>query len=235
MALAVLAAGTLPVAAQSPMDNALSHRIIAGWTQADGTRMAALELTLAPGWKTYWRSPGDAGIPPEFSWHGAGNLRDVHVHWPAPMVFWQSGMRSVGYQDRVVLPLSIVPRNAGRDMRLKGRVDLGICSDICVPASIEIDAALPEATQSRDPAIVAALAALPLSAREAGVTRTSCRLTPTGSGMKIEAQVTMPHAGGTEAAVIEPPTPEIWVSEAMAERRGDNLTVSAEMVGSASP
>lgn len=230
LALALLVIQLPSAGAQSPAERALSHRIIAGWTQADGTRMAALELTLAPGWKTYWRSPGDAGIPPEFTWKGARNLKAVHVHWPTPTVFWQAGMRSVGYHDRVVLPLSVVPRVQGKDVRLKGRVDLGICSDICVPTSISIDATLPADAHERSPSIVAALAALPLDAGEAGVTRAECELTPTNGGVQVKANLTMPTSGGTEEAVIEPPGPGIWVSEAVAERRGDQLTVSAEMV-----
>ena len=231
LTLAILASGMAPAHAQFATESPLSHRIIAGWTEPDGTRMAALELTLSPGWKTYWRSPGDAGIPPEFDWRGARNLRGVHVHWPTPEVFWQSGMRSVGYKERVVLPLSIEPRKPGEDVRLKGRVDLGICSDICMPASIDIDATLPAGRQDHSPAIVAALASLPLTAREAGVTGAVCRLTPTDDGLRIEARVNMPARGGTENAVIEAATPGIWVSEAVADRRGDVLVVTAEMIG----
>lgn len=232
--LSLLVAATGPGFGQSSPDQVLSHRIIPGWTQGDGTRIAGLELSLAPGWKTYWRSPGDAGIPPEFDWRGAGNLDRVHVHWPAPVVFWQSGMRSVGYKDRVVLPLSIVPQSPGGDIHLKGRVDLGICSDICIPASIDIDAMLPNQSDRRSPAIVAALAARPLSAEEAGLTVATCRLAPTETGLMVEAQLTMPSSGGREQAVIEAPAPDIWVSEAQADRRGDWLTVSAEMVAHAS-
>lgn len=228
---ALLLAFAAPLQAQSPTDGVLSHRIIGGWTESDGSRIAALELDLAPGWKTYWRSPGDAGIPPDFDWRGARNLDRVHVHWPAPVVFWQSGMRSVGYIDRVVLPLSVVPERLDQEVHLKGRVDLGICSDICVPASIDIDAILPASNQGRNPAVVAALAARPLSAQEAGVTRAACRLRPTETGMQVEAQITMPSSGGREEAVIEAASPEIWISEAAASRRGNDLTVSAEMIG----
>ncbi len=226
----LFASGMIPAHAQSSVDSVLSHRIIPGWIQKDGTRMAALELRLAPGWKTYWRSPGDAGIPPQFAWRGTRNIDAVKVHWPAPFVFWQSGMRSVGYKDRVVLPLSVVPTDAGRDVRLAGRVDLGICSDICVPASIDIDAILPAEASRRSPEIVAALAELPYTARDAGVTRAACRLTPTENGMHIEAQLTMPSSGGEEQAVIEPPSPGIWVSDASARRSGDQLVVAAEMI-----
>ncbi|THH34510.1 hypothetical protein E4Z66_18280 [Aliishimia ponticola] len=216
--------------AGDPTAGILSHRVITGWQQADGTRMAGLELTLAPGWKTYWRSPGDAGIPPEFTWNGARNLSGVHVHWPTPRVFWQSGMRSVGYAERVVLPLTLSPKSAGKDIRLKGRVDLGVCADICMPATIRIDSTLPSAESERSPEIVAALAALPFSAQEAGVRSAICALSPTADGLEVKATITMPAAGSAEEAVIEAQDPSIWVSEPSTSRSGQVLTVRAEMI-----
>ena len=61
------------------------------------------------GWKTYWRMPGDAGIPPQFDWSGSQNVKSVEVLWPAPQRFIDSGGETVGYKDRVVFPLRIVP------------------------------------------------------------------------------------------------------------------------------
>ncbi len=219
-----------PALAQDPLDNALSHRVLSGWTEADGSHMAALELTLAPGWKTYWRSPGDAGIPPQFDWRGARNVSNVHVHWPAPSVFWQSGMRSVGYSERVILPLSVAAKRSDRDIHLKGTMVLGICADICIPASISIDAVLPAGADTRTPGIVAALASLPFSAEEAGLKDARCRLAPIEDGMSLEATLRLPSTGGAEEAVVEPPTPGVWVSDAKTHRNGETLTVRADMI-----
>lgn len=221
-----------PVAslAGDPNAEVITHRIIPGWVQADGTHMAGLEITLAPGWKTYWRSPGDAGIPPTFNWAGADNLSGVRVHWPSPQVFWQSGMRSVGYDQRVVLPLTISPEQSGAEVRLRGSVNLGICSDICVPAHIDIDAILPPEADTKAPAIVAAIAAQPYSAKEASVSAARCRLTPTRDGMQVQADIDMPSSGGTEQAVIETSDPAIWVGEPTTARQGERLTIHAEMM-----
>lgn len=221
-----------PLWAQSPIDQVLSHRVIEGWMESDGSYVAGLELTLAPGWKTYWRSPGDAGIPPEFDWRRARNLGDVAIEWPTPTVFWQSGMRSVGYQDRVVLPLRLTPKRDGRSIHLRGEMTLGICADVCVPAEITIDTTLPPAAYTKTPSIVSALAALPYSEREAGVASARCHFTPTEDGMRVRAEIDMPSSGGTEQAVIETADPHIWVSEPETRRSGDRLTVSAEMMHS---
>ena len=113
-ALASLAAAT-PLAA-NPYSDHVSVRLLSGWQQADGSHLAGLELRLAKGWKTYWRSPGDAGVPPLFSWDGSGNVASVDVIWPRPEVFYQNGLRSIGYSDHVVLPLRIQPKGDGASL-----------------------------------------------------------------------------------------------------------------------
>lgn len=216
--------------AKDPLDGVVSHRVLPGWQQADGTYMAGLEIALAPGWKTYWRSPGDAGIPPLFDWRRARNVSGVHVHWPSPGIFHEAGMRSIGYTQTVILPLTIAPGHTDQEMRLRGTMELGICSDICIPASLEIDTILPAGPGTRSPQIVAALASLPYSAGEAGVRDAVCTLSAQDDVLRITAQVTMPSAGGDEAAVIEPGRTGVWVSEAETSRNGGVLSVSAEMM-----
>ncbi|MBN8919634.1 MAG: cytochrome C biogenesis protein, partial [Rhizobiales bacterium] len=71
---------------------------------------AGVEITLDPGWKTYWRNPGDSGIPPRFNFSASTNVRDVKVAWPAPARFADGVGMSIGYADRVILPLRIRPR-----------------------------------------------------------------------------------------------------------------------------
>ena len=88
--LALLAAPALA----TTQDDVLSAQLRPGWQMENGGHMAAVELQLAPGWKTYWRSPGDAGIPPTFDWSGSDNVRSVRIHWPAPLVFDANGMQT---------------------------------------------------------------------------------------------------------------------------------------------
>ncbi len=192
--------------------------------------MAGLRLTLEPGWKTYWRVPGDAGIPPQFSWKGAKNVRSVAVSWPTPKVYYDYGMRSLGYSGSVTIPLAIESKSKDADIRLKGTMRMGICSDICVPHQIDFDTTLAPPDPRPTPAIVAALASMPYSAREADVSKAVCTIAPSDDGMVIETRVTMPSTGGTEVAVIEPGNPQIWTSEPAASRQGDTLVARANMV-----
>ena len=220
----------LPVQAQNAYANPVKSEVLQGWDLPDGRRVAALRLTLAPGWKTYWRSPGDAGIPPSFDWSLARNLAGVAITWPTPSVYVDNGMRSIGYSGQVVIPLHVTPNRAGKPVRLHGTMALGVCADVCIPHEIDFDTLLDAPDASPTPAIVAAMADVPYSASEASVASATCRLRPLEDGMEIEAQVTLPHTGGTEVAVIETGTPGLWISEARTTRQGNTLIAVSEMM-----
>ena len=228
--VAALSVMSVPAFAQESHSPPVTSEILQGWNLADGRRVAALQLTLAPGWKTYWRSPGDAGIPPEFDWTMARNLSDVSITWPTPKVYDLNGLRSIGYKGRVVIPLLVTPKRPGRAVRLRGTMSLGVCADICMPYEIDLDTVLDDPDPTPTPAIVAAMADVPYAEDEAGVRASTCRLRPTDHGMEIEARVRVPHTGGTEFAVIETNTPGLWISEARTSRQGDTLVAVSEMV-----
>ena len=102
-----------------------------------------LEFELAPGWKTYWRSPGDGGLPPALDWTGSGNLGAASLYWPAPARFTILGIDSVGYEDGLLLPMDVQVPRPGEPVQASLRVDYLTCSDICVPQSAELALALP--------------------------------------------------------------------------------------------
>ena len=105
-------------------------RLIAG-TPA---RRAGVEIRLAPGWHTYWRYPGDSGVPPRFDFSGSTNVKSVAVRWPAPRRISDEGGTSIGYKQDVVFPLDVVPQDAGKPVTLRLKVDYAVCEKICVPA-----------------------------------------------------------------------------------------------------
>ncbi|SDX15706.1 Disulphide bond corrector protein DsbC [Ruegeria halocynthiae] len=203
--------------------------VLDGGKSDNGTYQGALRLTLKDGWKTYWRAPGDAGIPPQFDWSKSRNVGDIAITWPAPKVFDQNGLQSIGYEDQLVLPVEITPKNPAKPVRLRGEMDLGVCKDVCVPGRLGFDHTL-DANAGRNPAIAAALAQRPFSEREAGVAEATCQLTPTKDGMQIEAHITMPSAGGSEVAVIEPGNPTLWASQSDTDRRGNTLIARSEII-----
>lgn len=220
----------MPVAlpAQGVPDDLARLEVLPGWEMDNGNRMVGFRITLAPGWKTYWRAPGDAGIPPLFVWNGSQNVDGLRFHWPVPEVFDQSGMRSIGYYDSVTIPVEILS-DRDEPLHLSGSVDIGVCENVCVPVALDFDLAVPEGGL-RDPQIVAALIDRPMTAAEAGVRGTTCRIEPSDGGMTISAVIDMPQVGRDEAVVIEPGNADIWVSQPETRRVGGQLMAEAQMV-----
>ncbi|WP_050528169.1 protein-disulfide reductase DsbD domain-containing protein [Pseudorhodobacter aquimaris] len=224
-----LAAGLLAHSAQA-QPQILTAGLRTGWQMENGNQMAAFQMTLQDGWKTYWRAPGDAGIPPHFDWSGSQNVKSVRFHWPRPSVIAVGGMQTFGYSRELVLPVEVVPQDPNLPMALKASVDLGVCSDICVPAAFNVAAQLPRSAV-RDEVITRALRQRPSTAKEAGVRRTTCAITPQKDGLRLAVNVVMPSLGGEEAVVVEPGQAGVWVSPADVTRKGDDLHAEVDMVG----
>jgi len=191
--------------------------------------MAAVQLDLAPGWHTYWRAPGDAGVPTLIDTRASTNLAGHAIVWPRPKVILQNGYRSIGYEGRVVLPLLIKPHQSGRDIGFTAQIDLGVCKDICIPQTLNVAATLPAQGGARDARIASALADQPYSAREAGAQNVTCSIEPTQDGIALTARITMPRIQGKEAVVIETGDPLHWVSTPKSARSGQSLTATAEV------
>ncbi|MFN3642624.1 MAG: protein-disulfide reductase DsbD domain-containing protein [Gemmobacter sp.] len=228
-ALALAAALLASAARAEGTAGIVSAELLPGWRGADGAHVTALRLTLAPGWKTYWRAPGAAGIPPLFDWAGSRNVRAVHLHWPRPKLFMLGGLRTLGYARELVLPMQVVPERPGAPIHLAAAVDLGVCRDICVPATVMVRADL-TAPGAPDAAIGAALAARPETAAEAGVRGHGCRVAATPEGLRVTAEVEVASLGPGEMVVIETADTALWVSETHSERRGGRVTAVADIV-----
>jgi DsbC/DsbD-like thiol-disulfide interchange protein len=131
---------------------------------AAGAGDAGVEIRLARGWKTYWRYPGDAGIPPRFDWTGSDNLARVDVAWPAPERLPEEGGTSIGYRDAVIFPLRVHARDPKQPVKLALKLDFAVCEKICIPADAALAATVPVAGESM-PALDAAKARVPRPAR----------------------------------------------------------------------
>ncbi|MCF2871198.1 hypothetical protein L0664_08975 [Octadecabacter sp. G9-8] len=212
-----------------PANGVVELEILPGWRTDSGTHMAGLQVRLAPGWKTYWRSPGDGGIPPRFGWQGSQNLDGAALHWPVPEVFEDNGMRSIGYSTSVVIPVELRVPDAGAPAQMRGQVQIGVCEEICVPVLLDFDALLPIGG-TRDPAIVAALLDRPRTAQEAGVGDVTCLLEPMEDGLRVTAQIDMAAMGGYEDVVIEAGDQRVWVSQPQTWRDGNDLFARADMI-----
>lgn len=208
-------------------EDVVQAALLTGWQTERGTHMAALQLRMAPDWKTYWRAPGDAGIPPVFDWAGSENLAAVRLHWPRPSVFHLNGLQSIGYHNMLVLPVEVTPADPVRPVRLNLRVDMGVCEDICVPASVTVAGDL-VAPGAPDPAIRAALADQPVRAKAGG--DVSCAVAPIADGLRVTARLRMPPVGQDETVVFEAGREGVWIAESVEDRQGGELVAWTEMV-----
>jgi suppressor for copper-sensitivity B len=114
-----------------------SLRLIAGATAASGKQRVGVEIVMAPGYKTYWRSPGDFGVPPVFDWSGSTNIGGLDVRWPAPERFQDASGYSIGYVGEVVIPVSVQPVDPNKPVMLVLKLDYAVCDKICIPAKGE--------------------------------------------------------------------------------------------------
>ncbi len=120
-------------------------RLVAA-TAAVGTAEAlvfGLEFSLAPGWKTYWRSPGEGGMPPRFDWTASHNVSAVEVAWPAPERFAIGGMESLGYGGQAILPLRVAVAEPGKAIALRLVLRYAVCADVCIPEEARLSLDLP--------------------------------------------------------------------------------------------
>jgi DsbC/DsbD-like thiol-disulfide interchange protein len=114
-------------------------RLIGGQTEGDGARyLAGLEIVLSEGWKTYWRMPGDSGVPPTFDWSKSRNLASAQVLYPPPTRMQEAGGVAVGYKGAVIMPIRVTAKDPGAPVQLHLALEFGICRDICIPAMVNL-------------------------------------------------------------------------------------------------
>ena len=227
---AICALAALPnFAFGQSFDNLAQAEVLTGWRSDAGTHMAAIKITLAPGWVTYWRAPGDSGIPPQFIFSGSDTIVSITPHWPTPEVFGENGMRSVGYFDSVVIPLTVDLGGATQEVAIEGEMLIGVCEEICIPVTLEFSALLPIKGRA-DGVINAALADRPTPQAAANVGDVTCNIDPIADGMRMTTQIEVAQTGTSEHVVVETRDPRVWVSEAKSSRDGGTLSATVDMV-----
>jgi DsbC/DsbD-like thiol-disulfide interchange protein len=124
-------------AAESPWIGATdsSVRLLGGQLEVEGKGrlVAGLELRMDRGWKTYWRNPGDSGVPPSFDFAGSKNLKQAQVLYPAPHRFADAAGTAIGYDGEVVFPVLLEPERADVPVELHVKASYGLCKDLCIP------------------------------------------------------------------------------------------------------
>ena len=167
LGLAATIVTSCPIAARaqdaSPWqrDGHSAVRLLAG-SRSGAVLLGGIAFQLQPGWKTYWRTPGDSGVPPRFDFSKSENIEAVTILWPAPTKFDDgAGGHSLGYKNQIVLPLRIVAKNADKPVTLRADINYAVCEKLCIPVEANAELAFASVASTEDSALFAALDTVP--------------------------------------------------------------------------
>ena len=213
-ALLGIASGSVGLAAstgQSPWVGQTNSkvRLVSGTVSRDESPAvyAGVQLRMDSGWKTYWRNPGDSGVPPTFDWSGSKNLKSAEVLYPAPHRFADADGTAIGYDNDVVFPVKITPERSGEPVELALTFDYGLCKDLCIPNEVTLGVSLPPDLGKGDALLIeTALARVPKPAQADAlprIARITTELDGPAPGLDIEALFPV-GASGTDLFVDNP-------------------------------
>jgi DsbC/DsbD-like thiol-disulfide interchange protein len=141
LAFGMLALMLLPAAsrAQDASDwskgpSSAARLVSGGGLQADGAYRPGIEIKLVGDALTYWRTPGESGVPPVATFAGSQNLSSADLRFPAPQRLQEGGSEVYGYREHVFFPLRVVPQDPTKPVRLALELHYAACDKICVPA-----------------------------------------------------------------------------------------------------
>lgn len=175
------------VFSQSPIIGLKSVDIIRGWRQSDDIHIAAINIKLEDGWKTYWRVPGIGGIAPILNWEKSKNIKNISQIWPTPNIYNEYGLQTIGYKNELLLPLQIQPIDKKQPIHLSITIDFGICSDVCVPIQTSVEERLPERTSIGKKNILDTLEKAILSGNKSPFKIVKCNIVPIKDGFEVNA------------------------------------------------
>jgi DsbC/DsbD-like thiol-disulfide interchange protein len=185
-----------------------SVRLLAG-SRSGAVLLGGIAFQLQPGWKTYWRTPGDSGVPPRFDFSGSENIEAVTVLWPAPVKFDDgAGGHSLGYHDQVVLPLRIVAKNTDKPVTLRAVVNYAVCDKLCIPVEADVELAFTSVASTEDSALFAALDTVPKPANVGDPNPLTIRDVKREGKSAVLVDVVAPSEAGNISLFVEGPTPD---------------------------
>lgn len=211
VAAALFASISLEASAQdsSPWlkDTHSAVRLLAG-SRSGAILLGGIAIQINHGWKTYWRNPGDSGVPPRFDFSKSDNVEAVTILWPAPMKFPDgAGGTSLGYQKQVVLPLRIVAKNPSEPVTLRAAINYAVCEKLCIPVEAYAELAFTSVASTEDSGLFAALDTVPKPATIGDPNPLTIRDVKRDGKAAVLVDVVAPD-GAKVDLFVEGPTPE---------------------------
>ncbi len=199
-------------------------RLLSGGVAASAPEalLLGLEFELLKGWKVYWRTPGDAGYPPEIDWTGSENLTAPRMRWPAPERFHVLGLETLGYRDAVLFPIEARLQDVAGPVRLRAKISYLVCDEICIPGEATLSLDIPEAGLRLGAAtpqrthIQAALARVPGDGQAAGLAIEGAEMAEDSGLLSVTVRAAAPfhapdlYVEGPEGFFFTAPTIHFW-------------------------
>lgn len=207
----------------------LELELLKGWRNNNGIHYGGLKVKLKSGWKTYWRHPGETGFVPVFDWTGSQNLSMAKVIWPNPKKFNDEGMMTLGYEDFVILPIEFTPLNAGKLIKAKLNITLGICEKLCIPVARSLTIKLRASQTAIDQDIIEYLDKAPQLMLKNEFKSIKCDFKAEGKNLIFSADIgfSKDHFP-IETALVELPDSNIWFSIPDIEQSANYLKIFAK-------
>ncbi|MBI5262495.1 MAG: cytochrome C biogenesis protein [Bradyrhizobium sp.] len=184
-------------------------RLVAG-SRSGPVLLGGIAFHLQPGWKTYWRTPGDSGVPPRFDFSKSENVEAVTILWPAPLKFDDgAGGHSLGYRHHVVLPLRIVAKNADKPVTLRADIQYAVCEKLCIPVEARAELAFNSVASTEDSTLFAALDTVPKPANVGDPNPLTIRDVKRDGTRRVVVDVVTPDTREVNL-FVEGPTPD-WL------------------------
>ncbi|MDA9477619.1 cytochrome C biogenesis protein [Bradyrhizobium sp. CCBAU 65884] len=182
-------------------------RLLAG-SRSGAVLLGGIAIQLQQGWKTYWRSPGDSGVPPRFDFSKSDNVEAVTVMWPAPLKFNDgAGGHSIGYHNQIVLPLRIVAKAADKPVTLRAEINYAVCEKLCIPVEASAELGFNSVASTEDANLRAALDTVPKPANIGDPNPLTIRDVKRDGATKVTVDVVTPDAREVNL-FVEGPTPD---------------------------
>jgi DsbC/DsbD-like thiol-disulfide interchange protein len=182
-------------------------RLLAG-SRSGAVLLGGIGFQLQQGWKTYWRTPGDSGVPPRFDFSKSENIEAITVLWPAPTKFDDgAGGHSLGYHNQIVLPLRIVAKNTDKPVTLRAEINYAVCEKLCIPVEASAELSFTSVASTEDSALFAALDTVPKPASVGDPNPMTIRDVKRDGKSSVVVDVVSPD-GREVSLFVEGPTPE---------------------------
>lgn len=106
-----------------------------------------LRQTIRPKWHTYWKNPGESGLPTEITWTLPPGAKADPIVWPTPILFEIGGITNYGFKDEAMLLVRITPpADLAGPLKLEASANWLVCEDVCIPEEGQFELTLPSGT-----------------------------------------------------------------------------------------